>query len=598
MIDRATLFWLCAALLAGCGKTPQAAPPELELGGEPVPVPAQVAAYFAVRSIDGLGDRVAEIVGRALSIAAAAPDARRERAAAVARRLSLPEALAPELDLSRTVWFAALVDPKRWLASVPYRDRDALEAALRAAAPEAPRAGPLRRVGAVFVATAPGHLLVTDSPDTFAALSPFMLRTLVPRAPDGDVELHACIANVVSQTGLDADRLMDAFSRLLAEGLPDDEADAASAGVRRLGARFRRYVELGTTLREIVIEAGLGHDELTARVELAALPGGRAHELARSERPGRPFGRELLPDDAWLLLADRAADRRGDAPGFVADAIAAFIAGKFPGAAADPARAAAIDAAFGDYTVAVRRVSPGQDVALAILQARDAAAAERIALDVTGALARRLHLVVAGKPPGAAAPTLTVTPSKLKLAGVKIARYDVAVKAPGGDAGETPPELRPLLGRPDGRVTIALATAGDRLIATVDSGALDEMKRALQARGGDANRPSGGAALWEPPRSDVERVGLVYLGPVQAAQALLDFLPREPRSYLERLERLRAGGGVTLDWGVTPRRAGFALRLRVPLGPLVAIASVLADAYRSGEMKAQLNALVSESARH
>jgi len=200
------------------------------------------------------------------------------------------------IDLGRPVWIAWVKKEGGALAytyvyAFPIRDEKSFRKIVSEEMDRADHEGVLKlspksgKPGKPFFAAIDrGHILVCVEAAPLKVARDFLLRTLVPAAPDSDIAIT--------------------LARDFLAGWKKDMAGLAEGQNAALAGIVRRMAERVATVKEAKLRASISASEITVGLRLES-DSGAMQALVKRQVPGPIYGADLMPADAWLFYTDR-----------------------------------------------------------------------------------------------------------------------------------------------------------------------------------------------------------------------------------------------------------------------------------------------------
>jgi hypothetical protein len=513
----------------------------------------------------------------------------------MAQRARLPRELVEAIDTGKPFWVVGLdnkqiKDRDPLVMVLPLRSRKAFEAAVAKKMVKGEKKGKLvhykPKPGAVGVqemrlAVTDTHVMAPTSEAAFEAAESFIEGGLLKQTPKHDVELTIMVEHLLKVRGDELDKKLDqAMGKMRANMTrspsPIDQQKVAGATEQT----FKRWIDAVKSTRQAQLTCDVTEEMLTVALSGLAKPGGRLAKVVKRQRVGEPYGLKLLPQDAWLVVADRgnpAASTEGrETWQPVLDELLKGLAPEHRERMLKAAVAAG-DQFTGDFSMALHKAPSGSGMTLSLVsRVGDAAKSKKSLEEVAGALGDWAKAMVAkskkGVPPG-----------------FKVERRAFSHNKAQGEIFELhlplPPDkkkqIEQALGLP---VVLGIAFVGEQGLGALGKEAEAQLKALVEGaeKGKVAGSLEDNPAFGKARSTSENRIGLVYLSLVDLVRWFEGTGLKEVETIAAALKEQKVTTAPSLDWGVSGDRTRMDLTLRLPAQHFTAFKPILEQMKKRG----------------
>ncbi len=593
------ILGLSLSALSGCKKEQKPIPTK---AAAPVAVPKEVMAYVGLKN-------PARVIDDALALARSIGPIPFDRAGLLdlfAQRARLPREMIGAIDTAGTFWML-LLDEK--LAGerepvvlvFPVKSRKQFEEAL---------AKKLQRSGSegdlVVYKPRPGEVggetrlligekivIAPSSKKVLDLTHLFILRNLSERPPLHDLDLHVMTENLLKGPGKGLDtqvaRALDKVRAATSQpsssptggGTAEVIAEARETATRTTEETVKWYLELAKSLRELLITAEINPKQVTLALRGEAQSAGLLQKVIKRQRPGPPFGHQLLPASSFLVVGNRSnPEARSESRRTVAALLGALVKGGGSSAKLRELEKTAkeLDGKLtGDVTVALHRPPAGAGVALTVLARVSEAEAARTAVEALASLCVEWYReqVKKAAAEGRSEPKLEGEKRELAHKGAKGSVVEIAIPWP----DERREQATRLFGE---KLGLGWAFHGEHALFYLGKDPQRQLE--LLAEGAAAGKLAAG--LHESPAfrkalgASPERVGLVYLSLVDLMRWFEGTGFKDGEAMAAVLKDAKVAAAPSIDWGVNALRTQLDISLHLPVEHFLAFKPIFDELMR------------------
>jgi len=353
-------------------------------------------------------------------------------------------------------------------------------------------------------------------------------------------------------------------------------AQARETATRTTEETVKWYLDLAKSMHELLITAEINPKQITLALRGEAQSTGLLHQVIKRQRPGSPFGHQLLPASSFLVAANLSNPTARIESRRTVDALLAAMVkggGQTPLLARVERAAKALDQRLtGDFTLALHRPPSGAGVAVTLLAKVGEPELARQAVESLGALAAEWYEEQMKKAAdeGKSEPRIEGEKKGFSHKGAK--GSVVALGFP------WPEERREQAVRLFGeKLGLGWAFLGEHAVFYLGKDAqrqleiLVEGAAAGKLKGGLHETPAFRKALGASP----ERVGLLYLSLVDLMRWFEGTGFAEGEAIAAALKAAKVNAAPSIDWGVNALRTQLDISLHLPVDHFLAFKPIL-----------------------